>query len=221
MKLKIRSPLFYHHDTMKNSSIELSEFQKQAFISKVSDGLSELFQASLLLISALIFINIYTEFLFAFLVIGISLQWPRLQQHLKEKFIYPRIGFVSLRKDHQKRIKIYWGVYAGLLISIIGVFFALVFAYSLSIAETFKFIPFVIALPLFGRFFYFYYFGKNIQNLLGGLLTLLIALIIFFIPFTWTNWYIITYLLIVAGILGGIGIWKFRIFIKTKPIINE
>ncbi|MFX0108726.1 MAG: hypothetical protein ACFE7R_10600 [Candidatus Hodarchaeota archaeon] len=196
------------------------EIQKRAFFSTLKDGTTEIFQAFLLFIAGIGFFNIYSAFLGIFLIVLLRLQWSRISRKIKEQYIYPRLGYVELRSDHEARLRRYH-ILLGLSIAVsVLLFFILVYLNGWNIATTFTYTPILIGGALFGKSLYICIFSGKWDYMILGLVSILFATIFIVLPFPIAQYHTILYAWTVAIILALTGIWKFRKFLHENSIIE-
>ncbi|MFX1561141.1 MAG: hypothetical protein ACFFBL_11185 [Promethearchaeota archaeon] len=196
------------------------EIQRRAFFSTLKDGTVEIFQGLLLVIAGVGFFNIYTAFLGVFLIIFLRLQWPKISRKIKEQYIYPRLGYIELRSDHEERLRKYH-ILLGLSISIsVILFFMLVYFNGWSIATTFTYVPIIIGGALFGRSLYFCIFSGKWNYLILGLVSIIMVPIFVVLPFPIAQYHTILYAWTQAILMTFTGIWKFYKF-RREDSINE
>ena len=197
------------------------EIQRKAFFSTVKDGTVEIFQGLLLLIAGIGFFNIYSAFLGVFLIIFLRLQWPRISRKIKEQYIYPRLGYVELKSDHELRLKRYHMLLGSSIAVSVFLFFALVYLNGWSIATTFMYTPIIISGALFGRSLYFYIFSGKWYYLILGLVSIILVPIFVVFPFPEAQYHTIFYAWTHTILLTFAGIWKFRRFLHEDSYIKE
>lgn len=196
--------------------INLEEIQKKIFYSTLQDGTSEIFQSMLLGLSTLLFINLYTELIFAFMIFFFLILWKKTKKKLKNKYILPRIGYVDLHPDHKRKIDNYHKIFLFIVILVITIYFISIIINGLSVDKTLQYLPIIIGGVLLGRSTFFYIFTGKLYYLIQGGLCFSLGLIIPFLSFTtgrinaiiFCGYCFITYLLL--------GVYKLRIFIKTN-----
>ncbi|MFW9913332.1 MAG: hypothetical protein ACFFEU_12725 [Candidatus Thorarchaeota archaeon] len=199
----------------------MAEIQRRAFFSTLKDGTVELFQGLLLFIAGIGFFNIYSAFLGLFLIILLRLQWPRISRKIKEQFIYPRLGYVELRSDHEARLRRYH-ILLGASISIsVVLFFVLVYLNGWNIATTLTYTPIIIGGALFGRSLYFCIFSGKWNYLILGLVSILMVAVFIILPFPMPQDHTILYAWSQAILMTLTGIWKFRRFQQDDSIVEE
>ena len=199
----------------------MNEIQRRAFFSTLKDGTVEIFQGILLFIAGVGFFNIYSAFLGVFLIIFLRLQWPRISQKIKEQYIFPRLGYVELRSDHNTRLRRYHILLGSSIAISVLIFFVLVYVNGWNIATTFRFAPIIVGGALFGRSLYFYTFSGKWNYLLLGLVSILLAISFIVLPFPIPQYHTVLYLWIVAGLSVCTGFWKFRRFLHEDSINEE
>ena len=201
--------------------LNMAEIQRRAFLSTLKDGTDEIFRGLLLFIGGILFFNIYSLIIGDFLIIFFLVQWPRISRKIKEQYIYPRIGYVELRSDHEARLKRYH-IFLVFSISIsIVLFFVFVYFNGWNIATTFTYVPIIIGGALFGKSLYFCIFSGEWNYLILGLVSVFMVPIFIVIPFTIAQYHTIFYAWSQAILMTFTGIWKFRRFLYEDSINEE
>jgi hypothetical protein len=199
----------------------MAEIQRRAFFSTLKDGTTEIFQGLLLFIAGVGFFNLYSAFLGLFLIIFLRLQWPRISRKIKEQYIYPRLGYLELRGDHETRLRRYHILLGSSIAVSVLIFFVLVYLNGWNIATTLTYTPIIIGGALFGRSLYFCIFSGRWGYLILGLVSILMAAIFIILPFPMPQDHTILYAWSQSILMTLTGIWKFRRFQQEDSIVEE
>ncbi|MFX0102577.1 MAG: hypothetical protein ACFFCS_23625 [Candidatus Hodarchaeota archaeon] len=195
----------------------MSQIQKKIFLSTIRDGLTEIFIGLLLLIAGFVF---YNPFLVV-LVIILKVLWSKIEQKLKERYIFPRIGYVELKTTHRSNFRKYH-TFFGIIIAISVIsFFVLVFLEGWNIDTMFKYVPLLPGGALLGKSLYFCIFSSKWKYLGLGIISLFLAIAFILIPFPVGRDVAVYYLWLEAIIMASVGILKYFNFLNKYPVVQE
>ena len=199
----------------------MTDIQRKAFFSTLKDGTTEIFQGLLLFIAGILFYNIYTAILGCLFIVLLRLQWPRISQKIKEQYIYPRLGYMELRRDHKARLKRYHILFDCIIIISLLIFFLSIYFNGLSVATTFRFTPIIIGGVLFGKSLYICIFSGKWNYAILGLASILMIPIFIVFPFAIAQYHTVFYAWTQAILMTFTGIWKYRVFLHEDSIDQE
>lgn len=200
-----------------------SKLQKRIYYCTIYDGLTDIFQAFLLLFASLLFLTNWTSFLFSSLIIALIITNKTIIKSLKIKFIYPRIGIVEISEKQQKFL--IWSKKLGIcVLLLLGIIFGLlIITFKWSINETYQNLPVFIGCIFLGKFSMQFHFTNQIYYLLIGIGSFMIGIGFTIFPFQQGNWNMILFTLIEFMVIATTGLIKTISFFRKYPsrTINE
>jgi len=195
----------------------MSQIQKKIFLSTIKDGLTEIFIALLLLIAGFAFFNSFL----VVLIFVLQVSWSKIERKLKERYIFPRIGYVELKSTHRSNFRKYYTCFWVIMVCSIISFFVLVFFEGWSIDTTCKYIPLIPGGALLGKSLYFCIFSSKWKYLGIGIISLFLAIAFIFIPFPVGRDFAVYYLWLEAIIMSSVGSIKYFNFLNKYPVVQE
>lgn len=207
---------------MANSEMnKVTLLQKKLLYSTLRDGLRELFQALLMFLCILMFINLYTQFIFGIIVILLAILWPKFYKYIKMEFIYPRIGFIDFLPNHQSKMKRYRTTTAIIIILSFVSFFLIVILQDWTINNTMKYLPIFVGGVIFARSLYYYILTGQWQYTLLGFVCWLSAFGLYLLNIAEGRFYPMIYCSFQSLLYFLIGSWKYHHFIKNNPKLAD
>lgn len=194
----------------------LNQIQKRIFKSTLKDGLVEIFQGLLIILCVLILIYYY----FVIVIIALNLLWKKISNRLKERYIFPRMGYLELADNHQLRMKQFHIIFITMMIfSIIG-FFIFVLVNDIGAIESIQYIPVTMGIGFLGKSFYYYIFTGDWKYVIIGIFACLFACLFVFLPFLHSIDHLFYCGMIFSSLFLVVGTMKFLRFIHNNPLTN-
>ena len=194
----------------------LNQIQKKIFKSTLKDGLVEIFQGLLIFLCVIVLIQYY----FVFIIIVLNLLWKKISNRLKEKYIFPRMGYLELKDNHQLRMKQFNIIFATMMIFSAICFFIFVLMNGIGAIELFQYIPVLMGIGFLGKSFYYYIFTGDWKYLIIGIFACLFACLFAFMPFLHSTDHLFYCGMIFSPLFIMVGITKFLRFIHNNSLTN-
>jgi len=194
----------------------LNQIQKKIFKSTLKDGLVEIFQGLLIFLCVIVLIQYY----FVFIIIVLNLLWKNISNRLKQKYIFPRMGYVELADNHQLRMKQFNIIFATTMIISIICFFIFVLMNSIGAIELFQYIPVMMGIGFLGKSIYYYIFTGVWKYLIIGIFACLFSCLFVSMPFLHSTDHLFYCGMVFSTLFIVVGITKFLRFIHNNPLTN-
>jgi hypothetical protein len=167
------------------------------------------------------FIDVYNVYymIVPFLILRFS--WPKITAKLKIRFIYPRMGYIKLSKNHESKKRTFYITFAIVWAQILTAYFIAIYFVDWRIDTFLKYSPIIIALAYTANSIYFWLFSGKWYHILYGVFAIISAIVWIQMPLPSGNHHIIYFIWTQALFTLIIGITKFFNFIKLNPIITE
>jgi len=194
-----------------------AQIQQKAFFSSIKDGLIEIQMGFCFIFIALMVQNIY-------FVIGIfvsNILWKNLSKRLKERYIYPRIGFVEFSPDHKEKLKRFYRFLYGYIILTMGLLFLIVYLDEWKASNVFHYLPLMIGMILLGKSLYYSYFSGEWKKIWIGIFDLILGISFIIIPFSSDLDHTYIFAWIEAGLLFFYGEYQFHHLIRKNSSLKE
>ncbi|MFW9919989.1 MAG: hypothetical protein ACFFED_10335 [Candidatus Thorarchaeota archaeon] len=201
---------------------DLTKIEQNAMRDSMKDGISEILAGLIFLYSAIVFrnpvfISMYVVFYILFL--------PKLMEGIRQRYTYPRLGYVKLRT---KGTDLNFGAFILLLVLMLltsGIAVQLLTGDILNLANWVIIFPFTFGFLMLGASSYLVEkTGSKLYWLFGILTTSLgLAIAILSVAYPPADYYdgILIYCLLLGAILGTGGIFKFLYFTHSYPILES
>ena len=194
----------------------LNQIQKKIFKSTLKDGLVEIFQGLLIFLCVLGVIQYY----FFFIIVIFLFLWKIISKRLKHKYIFPRMGYLELKDNHQLRMKQFNIIFATMMIFSAICFFIFVLMNDIGAIELFQYIPVLMGIGFLGKSFYYYIFTGDWKYIIIGILACLFACLFVSMPFLHSTDHLFYCGIVFSPLFLVVGITKFLRFIHNNPFTN-
>jgi len=150
----------------------------------------------------------------------LNLLWKKISNGLKQKYIFPRMGYLELEDNHQLRMKQFNIIFATIMIFSIICFFIFVLMNDIGAIESIQYIPVIMGIGFLGKSFYYYIFTGDWKYIIIGIFACLFACLFVSIPFLHSTDHLFYCGMIFSPLFLVVGILKFLRFIHNNPLTN-
>lgn len=201
------------------SEIRMSSIEKRIVRETMMDGLTELLLGGLLIVYGVawqitVFIAVVVVFQILFL--------PRVLERMKERYVFPRIGYVKAKEEDPKRLG------RGIVLYLAGAFAAwLVLLYigyggQITYHVIYQWIPTVLGACFVGAMTYLRGKSGDSRYWVYALAAFLLALTLSALDsFDEPKLNLTIYLWIMGGFFVGIGGLRFLKFVRENPVVES
>lgn len=194
------------------NKINLKEIERKAYRESMRDGFTEIFIGIILLYASLIF-HVSSVYMALFIIFG-----PKLLETLKERYTYPRIGYVKPKAEDGGKITRGIFGYMLIVVAVMAVVLGAVYRGSWSSDLFYKWMPTFVGAMLLGAMLYTQ--GKSGDNkyYVYGILALVAGIAFSLYDFEPVKMGLTAYLQLSGGAILIVGIVTFIQFNRRHPI---
>lgn len=198
--------------------IDLEEMERRAFRESMKDGFTEMLLGVLLLLASLLWVapGVSPVFVALFPIFG-----PRIIEALKERYTYPRIGYVKLKAEDGGKIA--KGIFGYMLavVALMAVVLGAVYWGSWSPDLIYKWTPTFFGAMLLGAMLYTQGKSGDNKNYAYGFMALAAGVAFSLYELENVKMGLMMYLRLVGGVTLLLGVARFVLFTRRHPISKE
>jgi hypothetical protein len=198
-----------------NEHIDLEELERKIYREANSDGIMELLLGIVLFIMAVTWLRGSISVIIAFFPIFGN----RILEAIKEKFTYPRIGYVELKQEEKN---IGWGIigYTLVVIAVLSIIATIFSGGNLEKLDIYKWVPLAIGGIFLGGMLYHHGKSGDPLTYLYSFITLVAGGIFTFFLTDHYMHNIQLYLLFLAGFFVLVGLIRLITFMRRNPVVE-